>query len=200
MTKNIKHNNFPSISSLYLRQPHFVIFLPLITLRNIAKSLVIFVYLCLVPCLTMTTTQLRNLHVHVKMPVGSKTDYEEILTSTTEYKIVRDSIDKALVLLEYGLGRNSLRQLAEAIIRGRWAAGNQHCLYPRSDVNFEQLDSRINQFLRQMRQGFPPVLLRAVAGEAATMRKTWTRANSTLDDYDTQEAGELHIHHGVCLQ
>ncbi|KFZ02072.1 hypothetical protein V500_00460 [Pseudogymnoascus sp. VKM F-4518 (FW-2643)] len=144
----------------------------------------------------MASTQLQNVSIYVKLVKDRKAKYERIDTSTIEYRVMKNIIDKALILLEHGEGMRSLSQLAEAIVRERWRL-QQNCLYPRHDTNFEQIDGRVGHFLRHMRERFPPVVLQAVDGEAGTIRKTWSSANSTLDDYETQDAGELHIHHGL---
>lgn len=144
----------------------------------------------------MTATRLQNLCVYVQQ--GQSTP-QRIDERTKDFRAVQHIVDRALLLLESGKGWTAFNELAKKLIIERYKA-DQICLYPRNDTDrFSQLSGRLVQFLTNMRNRFPPVLLTLVEGEAACNRMQWGNVNSTLDDYDTEGAGDLSIHRGVSL-
>lgn len=109
---------------------------------------------------------------------------------------VREVLDRALLLLENGKGRDGLEMIGNGIVAGRQIA-NEPCLFPDPTRGIRSIGEAIRHFLQTMQNNFPDIYLTDTDGEAYTARKGLDKPFQSLGDFNPVAAGDLRIQYQI---
>jgi hypothetical protein len=127
------------------------------------------------------------------LPVFSEESGQSIniKRGTYRYRIVQSIVDLGLSLLETPRGKESLVEVATAIINARNAEQPPaHHIYPDKD-KLDRMPYWIERFLASMKANFPETRIsEEVKGEAEAQRYEW---QGTMSDYNPRLAGTLFL-------
>ncbi|KAK4095898.1 hypothetical protein N658DRAFT_502191 [Parathielavia hyrcaniae] len=137
---------------------------------------------------------------HLQNPNYPESEYQQtdVPAHSSLFLAVSAAVNLGIALLECDRGKTSLVNIGIEVVRAAIRFQTPH-VFPDTEANRTTMTPHVDEFLRQLRGQFVPILLtNHIGGEARVTRFNWAQAQAgqpakTMKDYVAAQAGFIKI-------